>query len=57
MSDDLSKVLIWQCYRHPAVANIYLAPSNHVRQTIAEYASLQGMTAGRIKRREYIVPD
>ncbi|KZP10645.1 hypothetical protein FIBSPDRAFT_962953 [Athelia psychrophila] len=51
MSDDLSKVLIWQCYRHPAVANIYLAPSNHVRQTIAEYASLQGMTAGRIKRR------
>lgn len=52
MSNDLSEAIIWQRHSHPEVPNIYLAPSNHIRQTISEYASLHGMTAGRIKRRE-----
>lgn len=52
MSNDLSEAIIWQRHSHTAVPDVYLAPSNHIRQTISEYASLHGMTAGRIKRRE-----
>ncbi|KZP15732.1 hypothetical protein FIBSPDRAFT_958571 [Athelia psychrophila] len=51
MSNDLSEAIIWQRHSHTAVPDVYLAPSNHIRQTISEYASLHGMTAGRIKRR------